>query len=108
MIALALSLALLPSILLASPTFVKIQDILGVQTNAKSTLANATVRVKNELPIDAAIKLTHWRGGKTATEQNFEWDFTNPNDTTEDVQVTWETSESCRGAHGRRINVLTS
>lgn len=91
MIALVLSMVLLPATLLGNPIFSKHQDILDIPVDVK-TLAKTKVTVSNELPVDTQITLTHWRGKDASSKQTLAWDYVFPSHETDPMDVQFETS----------------
>lgn len=104
-------LALLPAVSLAQTPPVESQDQYRLQQAVEVTaLANTTLCVRNELPVRVAVEILHTRGrgGREGFARNtYTWGVIDPNKTSNDINVTYETCKSCRACTSLGVQDLT-
>jgi hypothetical protein len=82
-------LALLPAIVLAAPTWDKIEYVY----TPKDTLAETKVTVYNTMPVEVSLYMTHMRGDNGDTKGAHRWDYGPAGDTMDGYYpLTFETS----------------
>lgn len=87
------ALTLLPPVLLAQAPPNGSPDQYGLQQTFEVTaLANTTLRVRNELPVKVAVQVEHTRRGKDGfSKSTYTWDSIDPNKTSNEITVSYET-----------------